>query len=144
MSSLNSAEPNKDGNNPITEVVAIAIKNKVNKKYLIFKRSKADSYEGYWEFPGGKVDLGETLVQALVREIDEELAVTVDPKKLVYVSYNEHQYPQKKIRLHLFLYEIEGEIEYKLIEHDEAVWVFVQDLSQYQLAPADIPFLKYL
>lgn len=128
----------------ITEVVAIAFRQKSSGKYLIFKRSKEDSYEGYWEFPGGKVDPGETLDQALVREIEEELAVSVDIHSLVYVDYNEHQYPKKKIRLHLFLYEIEGELEYKLIEHDDAVWVQVAEMSQYQLAPADIPFLKYL
>jgi 8-oxo-dGTP diphosphatase len=124
-------------------VVAIAFFRSVDQKYLICRRGPVESGAGAWEFPGGKIDAGETEAEALVREIQEELSVQILAEKLIYISAHDHHYQTKKIHITLYKYTVEN-LNYTLIDHDRAEWVSLSEIENYQLALADVPFLKKL
>ena len=120
--------------------VAAAIIRK-NGKFMIAKRAMYKHMGGFWEFPGGKIEKKETLENCLLRELDEELKIKV--KIVRYLGENTHEYETFTILLKAYLCDfIEG--EFTLIDHDEIKWVTIIELSNYPLAPADIPFLKLL
>ncbi len=124
-------------------VVAIAFFSILTNKYFICRRGPAESGAGYWEFPGGKIDLGETEKQALVREIYEELSVKIDELDLIYISDHIHHYETKKIHIYLYKYDVQS-LDYKLIDHDMAKWIFLDKMSGAKMAEADIPFIEKL
>lgn len=124
-------------------VVAVAFFSTTTNKYFICRRGPAESGAGHWEFPGGKIDPGETEKQALIREIREELSVKVQESELVFISDHLHQYETKKIHIYLYQCNVES-LDYRLIDHDMADWAFVENLAQYPLAAADIPFIRKL
>ena len=111
-------------------------------KILIAKRSTgAEETIGKWEFPGGKVEAGETEEQAIEREINEELELKI--KATEFLTNNQCEYPNKKIDLRLYRCEyING--EFKLHDHSEYKWVYPEELLTYDLAPADIPLAEYV
>lgn len=124
-------------------VVAIAIFHPRKNKYLIVRRNAQQSGAGHWEFPGGKVENGESLTQALVREIKEELDFEINEKSLQHIHTHQHQYPNKNIELTLFRY-VSFEENFKLIDHDLLAWVDQKSIGQFELSDADLPFVKYL
>ncbi len=124
-------------------VVAIAFFRPTDRKYLLCRRGPAESGAGSWEFPGGKIDAGETEKQALVREIQEELCVDVEENQLMYIADHFHQYETKQVHIYLFKCDVIV-IHYKLIDHDRAEWVSLYEIKNYQLAEADIPFVDKL
>lgn len=124
-------------------VVAIAFFRTTDQKYLLCRRGPQESGAGAWEFPGGKIDQGESEKQALVREIQEELSVQIIEDQLVYVSDHSHQYEAKMIHIYLFKYDV-SELNYQLIDHDQAEWVPYDELLSFPLAMADVPFVKAL
>lgn len=71
-----------------------------NNTFLAAQRPKGRSQAGFWEFPGGKVEPGETLEAALIRELEEELSLAV--RNPVFWRTVEHDYPGKSVRLHFF------------------------------------------
>lgn len=110
-------------------------------KVLIVRRGPGETGAGFWEFPGGKVDPGETHEQALAREILEELNLVIKVEGLVADAI--YDYPQKKI--HLFLYEcvrISGQI--RLVEHDAQEWIQPAKLDPEILSFADRGFVQVL
>jgi 8-oxo-dGTP diphosphatase len=109
---------------------------------ILLTRRKADEFlGGYWEFPGGKVEPGETVAACLRRELAEELGVETKIGPLLAES--EYTYDHGRIRLLAFETEIlSGEI--KLTVHDQASWVKVDELTNYTLSPADIPIADTL
>jgi 8-oxo-dGTP diphosphatase len=120
-------------------VVAAVIKKE--DKYLITRRAPSKHLAGFWEFPGGKIEEGETPEACLIREIDEELDITVSVR--AFFMENEHIYPSKKIILIAFFCEMTaGEITLK--DHDKFEWVSKEQFDHYKFAPADIPFVKAL
>lgn len=123
-------------------VVAALLRHPVQSgKVLIVRRGPLETGAGFWEFPGGKVDPGETHEQALAREIEEELGIVIKVQELI--AENIHSYPAK--RIHLFLYAAEilsGEIE--LREHDMLEWLLPADLNSELLSEADRPFVPLL
>ncbi len=121
----------------ITVVAALIQKDG---KYLIAKRSTgSNDVLGKWEFPGGKVEPGETEMRAIEREIREEFEMTI--KAVKYVCNNIYDYPTKTIDLRLYECEyISG--EFHLHDHSEYRWVNKDELLDYDLAPADIPLAK--
>ncbi len=127
-----------------TVVVALVLLCSASRKYLIVRRDKNQSGAGFWEFPGGKVEQGETLESALVREIQEELSLSIDVKRLQFLSRNTHQYLTKLIDISFFLYQVSQEIPVVLVDHDDFVWCDVDDLSKYSIAEADLPVIKQL
>jgi len=122
------------------KVVAALIKK--DGEVLIAKRTTGNvEVIGKWEFPGGKVEAGETEEQAIEREIKEEFDLVIKAEK--FLINNECKYPNKNIDLRLYLCKyISG--DFKLHDHSEYKWVEVNQLLTYDLALADIPLARYV
>ena len=123
----------------MTEVVAALIRDK--EKFMICQRPANKARGLLWEFVGGKVEPGETKEQALIRECQEELAVTVSVGS-VFMEVD-HVYPDITIRLTLFNAEIASGTPQKL-EHNDICWIPVSEIPQYKFCPADTVILKKL
>lgn len=121
-------------------VAAIIIKDE---KILAVQRGKAKfDYVSYkWEFPGGKVETGETLEQAISREILEELHINIKPGELFTTV--EHTYPDFHLVMHCFICDYKhGDIY--LTEHIGLAWLDKKELQTLDWAEADKPVLQYL
>jgi len=127
-----------------TVVVALVLFNLSSQKYLIVRRDRNQSGAGYWEFPGGKVETGESHERALQREIQEELSVLIDVSKLQFLSKNIHYYGPKCIDISFYLYETSQQMDLVLVDHDDFSWCDVNDLLTYKIAEADLPVIEQL
>lgn len=115
------------------QVVAGIIKDKEN-KIFIAQRNLKKSQGGLWEFPGGKIEVNESREHALIRELQEELDITVEVNK--YVGEKTFEYPDKSINLIAFECKIiSGEV--KLEEHEDSKWVRIEELKNFNFSPAD-------
>ena len=115
-------------------VVAAVICDNEN-RILITKRNLKKSQGGLWEFPGGKIEDGETKEQAIIREIKEELDIDIKVDK--YIDEKVFNYPEKDINLIAMKCSIfDGTIVLK--EHEDAKWVTSSELINYNFAPADM------
>jgi len=120
--------------------VVAAIIHKDN-KIMIAKRKENKSMGGFWEFPGGKIDPGETPEESLVRELKEEMDISIKVEK--YVGESIYDYGDIVICLLGYLASIEnGDII--LNDHDEYEWVTLENICKFKLAPADIPLVRML
>jgi len=123
----------------VVEVVcAVLIQNG---KYLICRRAPGQSLEGYWEFPGGKILPGESPETALKREIKEELGIEILVKNSLGKSH--FRTTGGEGVMEAFLCKVEKGI-IQLNVHDQSQWVKVEEMGQYDLAPADLPFAEEL
>ena len=102
-------------------------------RIILAQRKKGDHLEGLWEFPGGKIEGGETPEEALIREIEEELGIRVKPEKVLFSLT--HSYPEKKVKLHFVLARTEENP--KAIECQNVALVPPEEVEKYSLAPAD-------
>ena len=122
------------------EVVAGIIYH--NDKILLAQRAIGQKLEGKWEFPGGKIEQGETPEQALVREIREELSIGIE--NISYYGESIYKYEFGEIKLLAYKAECPQQ-HITLSVHSQIRWVETKDLLNYDLAPADIPIaLKLL
>lgn len=120
------------------EVVAAIIAHE--NRILATQRGSGEFKDG-WEFPGGKVEPGETPEQAIVREIKEELVVEIAPQKLVTTV--EYDYPKFHLTMHCFLSRIvSGKIN--LLEHEDAKWLAREELDSVDWLPADVEVVQAL
>ena len=113
-------------------VVAAFIQNEEG-LILLARRPQGKKRGGLWEFPGGKVEEGETLEEALAREIEEELGVR--PKVGKLLATVEHQYPEVAIRL--FCFQAWLPQEPRPLEGQELGWFKKEEVEALPLAPAD-------
>ncbi|WP_307475799.1 8-oxo-dGTP diphosphatase MutT [Paenibacillus harenae] len=121
--------------------VAAAIIEDEEGRILIARRAKGKSQEGMWEFPGGKLEQGESPEECLRRELMEEMGITIEP--YAYFGVNEHDYGTITIRLLAYKAKlVSGEIV--LTDHDDYRWVRTEEFGEYTFAPADVPFLRNL
>ena len=121
------------------DVVAAVIKK--DNKYLIAQRNRNKHFALHWEFPGGKVDSGETFEIALEREITEELSIGIKIYKKV--SSQMHKDDKINVKVHYFLCEhSDGKIT--LSEHEDLKWVSKKELYSYKMAPGDSKIIKFL
>ena len=112
-----------------------------NDRLLIAQRCLEDSFGGYWEFPGGKREDGESLEECLVREVLEELDVQIRPEKPW--GCREHEIKDRKIRLFFHFCEWEkGDPVAK--ECKGFQWVSREDVRQYSFIPGDMEILEDL
>lgn len=123
----------------INVVGAIIVKNG---KILCAQRGYDKSLAGFWEFPGGKIESGETATQALKREIREELLFEIsdEPEKFISTSF---EYEFGIVNLTTFICYIKKGIT-TLTEHIAIKWLKQEELEQLEWAPADIPTVSEL
>ncbi len=110
-------------------------------RYLIARRKPGVHLAGFWEFPGGKREMGESLTECLQRELFEELSVRIDqpiPYRVI-----RHDYLNQIIELHFFLCAIE-QGEPVPIGCEEIRWVSPEDLTQFTFPPADYAVIDAL
>ncbi len=107
-------------------------------KILIARRKKGKSLEGYWEFPGGKIERDENAVNALKRELQEELGLNIDEP--IYIGNNIHQYDTFSVNLMAYKCYTSDDPK-KMTDHDKYLWVKATELNNFVLAKADIPIV---
>jgi 8-oxo-dGTP diphosphatase len=122
------------------DVVGAVILNEAN-EILCALRSQKMSLPGLWEFPGGKIEPNETPEQSLIREIQEELNCTIKVGELVADAT--HDYPTITVRLITYLAKIIDGVPLAS-EHEQLVWLPVNQLNTLEWAPADLPTLEVL
>jgi len=123
----------------LKRVIAAAIVK--NNKLLIAQRAKGENLAGMWEFPGGKIEIGETDEKCIIREIKEELNIEIS----VEAYLGEHRVENEKSDINLVLYKAKGiGGEPTLSVHDKIEWVGVNELKNYLFAPADTYFVEAL
>lgn len=113
---------------------------KKDDKILIARKREGKPLAGLWEFPGGKIEEGETPEESLVRELMEEMEIKISVKD--YVGKSIYDYGNGKV-IELLGYTaeiIEGNIV--LTDHDKYIWVALSEINNYSLAPADIPLVE--
>lgn len=121
----------------VTEVVAALVWD--NDKFMICQRPANKARPLLWEFVGGKVEPGETKEQALVRECQEELDITLEVAEPFMDVM--HEYPDINVHLTLFNSKISSGVP-RLIEHNDIAWITPAEISNYEFCPADQEILK--
>ena len=123
-------------------VVAAALVD-ADGRVLIAQRPAGKQLAGLWEFPGGKVEPGETPEAALIRELEEELGIVVKQACLAPFVFASHTYESFHLLMPLYLIRRwEGEPEAR--EHAALKWVRPNDMGQYPMPPADDPLVAWL
>lgn len=115
----------------------------VDGRVLLAQRPEGKSMAGLWEFPGGKVDPGETPEAALIRELDEELGISTHASCLAPLTFASHAYPDFHLLMPLFACR-RWEGTPRAREGQALRWVRVQDLRDYPMPPADVPLIAVL
>ena len=121
------------------DVVAALVRE--GERFLICQRPRDKKRGLLWEFPGGKVEPGESHAQALMRECREELAVEVAVGDLYFTA--EHVYPDIHIRLCLYeAHIVRGALDPR--EHEATAWITPEEIGGYDFCPADVDILAEL
>ncbi|MEO0036820.1 MAG: hypothetical protein RIQ59_31 [Bacteroidota bacterium] len=122
--------------------VAAAVINKEDKILCVKRNLNNLEYISYkWEFPGGKIEPNETSEETIIREIKEELNLTIKVNR--FLLKVEHTYPDFRLIMDTFLCEIEnGEIQ--LNEHVDLKWLTLNELQDLDWAAADLPIVQKL
>ena len=127
---------------PIILVVAVALVD-VDGRVLITRRPEGKPMAGLWEFPGGKVDPGETPEQALIRELQEEIGIDVTENCLAPFTFASHHYADFHLLMPLYVCRVwDGMVVAR--EGQTLKWVRPLDLKDYPMPPADIPLIAML
>ena len=114
-----------------------------DRRVLIAQRPPGKGMAGLWEFPGGKVEAGESPEAALIRELREELDITVKEPCLAPFSFASHGYGDFHLLMPLYVCR-RWEGTPKPLEHSALKWVTPKDLTQYNMPPADLPLIPML
>jgi len=123
-------------------VVAVALVD-ADRRVLIAQRPEGKSMAGLWEFPGGKVEPGESPEAALIRELQEELGIETKEACLAPVSFASHSYESFHLLMPLYACrKWQGEPQAR--EHVALRWVRPQNLRDYPMPPADEPLIAAL
>lgn len=121
------------------DVVAAIIKR--NDTYFLARRAAHKVHPGKWEFPGGKINKGETPEKALERELFEEFGIMSKSGKHVL----SHQFDYGTFQINLMAYEVSYHGgPFKLTDHDQIAWVRLEEIKQYDLSEADVAVWKAL
>ena len=119
------------GFGPIVVAAAVIIEDG---RVLLTRRSEGQHLAGMWEFPGGKLEDGESPEEALVRECQEECGIEVGVSEILEVTH--HRYPEKEVLLLFYRCELRaGEVRH--LQVADHAWVAPENLDEYPLPPAD-------
>ncbi|MEZ9566520.1 8-oxo-dGTP diphosphatase MutT [Vibrio artabrorum] len=122
-----------------THIVAGIIFNSDKSQVFITKRPDDKHKGGFWEFPGGKVEVGETIEQAMTRELDEEIGIKVTEQSLF--EHLEFDYTDKSLKFDFILVTDFEEQPYGK-EGQQGEWVSLKSLNQYTFPEANVPILE--
>jgi 8-oxo-dGTP diphosphatase len=112
-------------------------------RVLLAQRPEGKSMAGLWEFPGGKIEAGETPEQSLIRELEEELGIVVKEACLAPLTFASHGYPDFHLLMPLYVCRRwEGTVTAR--EGQQLAWVRPSRLRDYPMPPADIPLIPHL
>jgi 8-oxo-dGTP diphosphatase len=126
----------------VTVVVACALVDG-DRRVLIAQRPEGKALAGLWEFPGGKVERGERPEQTLIRELHEEISITVSEACLAPLTFASHAYDDFHLLMPLYICRRwEGEVIAR--EGQKLVWVRANKLREYPMPAADIPLIPHL
>jgi 8-oxo-dGTP diphosphatase len=123
-------------------VVACALID-ADRRVLIAQRPPGKNLAGLWEFPGGKVEVGETPEAALIRELEEELGISTQTACLAPVSFASHSYDNVHLLMPLYACR-KWQGQPQLREHTALKWVRPNGLRDYPMPPADAPLIAAL
>lgn len=127
---------------PLLLVVAAAL-IEADGRVLVQQRPLNRSLPGLWEFPGGKIEAGETPEQALVRELAEELGVAIDPALCVPTAFASA--PLDGRHLIMLLYVVRGwHGDPQPLDATELRWATIEELRRLDMPPADVPLVEAL
>ena len=130
------------GARPLVLVAAVALID-ADGRVLIAQRPPGKSMAGLWEFPGGKVDAGETPEQALVRELKEELGIDTAASCLAPIAFASHGYETFHLLMPVFACRKWNGIA-RPREGQTLKWVAPRELSHFPMPPADLPLVAML
>jgi len=131
-----------DASPPIVLVAAVALVD-VDGRVLLAQRPAGKTMAGLWEFPGGKVDTGETPEAALFRELAEELGLDVTASCLAPLTFASHSYPDFHLLMPLYVCRKWSGIP-AAREGQRLAWVWPARLADYPMPPADVPLVAAL
>ncbi len=112
-------------------------------RVLLAQRPPDKNMGGLWEFPGGKVDSGETPEETLIRELHEELGITAREACLAPFTFASHAYPDFHLLMPLYVCR-RWEGTPQALEHQALKWVRPKDMGSYPMPPADLPLIPML
>ena len=122
---------------PPAAILVLAAVIERDGRFLVTRRLEGSHLSGYWEFPGGKCDPGETHESCLARELREELGVAARIGEELFVV--EHAYPERTVKLHFRRVEIDGDPQALL--NQEMRWVSREEMRELKFPDADREFL---
>lgn len=124
-------------------VVAACALVDIDGRVLLAQRPEGRSLAGLWEFPGGKVERGETPEEAVIRELHEELAIDISESCLAPFTFASHTYDAFHLLMPLYVCRRwEGEVSAQ--EGQQIAWVRPNRMSRYPMPPADVPLVAML
>ncbi len=129
-------------NPPLVIVVACALIDP-DGRVLVAQRPEGKSMAGLWEFPGGKIEAGERPEETLIRELREELGITVQEPCLAPFTFASHSYTDFHLLMPLYLCR-RWEGTPAPLEHAALKWVRPKDLGRYAMPAADLPLIAML
>ncbi len=139
---MSSETQKKSSKTRILHVVACALIDR-DGRVLLAERPKGRSMEGLWEFPGGKIEEGETPEKALIRELNEELGIDTSENCLAPFTFASHSYEEFHLLMPLYICrKWKGHIIGK--ENQNLKWVKPNKLADYPMPPADVPLVAML
>ena len=142
MSLFNASKSPLPSPGKIVYVVAVALVDS-DGCVLLAQRPAGKKMAGLWEFPGGKIEQGETPETALIRELKEELGIDTEESCLAPLTFASHRYEDFHLFMPLYVCRVwKGVVTSK--EGQGFAWVSPQDLDKYPMPPADIPLVPIL
>lgn len=142
MACFNPNSTPAPGSLPTLLVVAVALVDG-DGRVLLAQRPEGKSLAGLWEFPGGKVDPGETPEAALVRELKEELDIDTTASCLAPFTFASHSYETFHLLMPLYVCRVwEGAVSAR--EGQKLTWVYPNRMGDYPMPPADLPLVAML
>ena len=129
--------------NPKLVLVAACALIDADGRVLIAQRPEGKAMAGLWEFPGGKFEPGELPEESLIRELKEELGISVSEACLAPLTFASHAYPDFHLLMPLYVCRRwEGTVT--PTEGQKLAWVRVNRLRDYEMPPADVPLISHL